>query len=166
MYTENPQEKGDLTEATSKEQEGESTSTASDPVLSLVSPNLRVICSLLLYKYPKTMKDTSKWTLSLKGFLLQQFKSSISQLQSKVKKECLALPLDNFLCTLSEAESLNVNVGWLMSRITALWDFKKAGPFVHNSLSSLCEYRVKENSCINKAKEAKLALQVHATSIT
>ena len=65
---ENPQEKGDLTEATSKEQEGESTLTASDPLLSLVSPNLRVTCSLLLSKL--SVRDTSKWTLSLRGFLL------------------------------------------------------------------------------------------------
>nr|POE90274.1 hypothetical protein CFP56_74897 [Quercus suber]POE98407.1 hypothetical protein CFP56_53154 [Quercus suber] len=81
VYTENPQDKEDLTEATSKEQEGESTSIASDPLLSLVSPNLRVTCSLLLSKYPKTMRDTSKWTLALRGFLLQQFESIISQLQ-------------------------------------------------------------------------------------
>ena len=156
VYTENPQEKEDLTEATSKEQEGESTSTASDPLLSLVSPNLRVICSLLLYKYPKTMKDTSKWTPSLRSFLLQQIGSIISQLQSKGKEECLVLPLDNFLSTLSETESLRVNVGWLKSHVIALRDFKKVGPSVHTSLSSLHDLRVKENSCINKAKEAKI----------
>ena len=46
MYTENSQEKKDLTEATSKEQESESA--------------LRVACSLLLSKYLETMKDTSK----------------------------------------------------------------------------------------------------------
>ena len=59
-YAENPQEKEDLTEATSKEQKGESTLKESDPLLSLVSPNLRAICSLLLLKYPETMRDTSK----------------------------------------------------------------------------------------------------------
>ena len=72
VYPENPQEKEDLTEATSKEQEGESAQTKSDPLLSLVSPNPRAICSLLLSKYPEIMRDTSKWTLSHRGFLLQQ----------------------------------------------------------------------------------------------
>ena len=104
MYAENPQEKEDLTEAT------ESTLTESNPLLSLVSPNLRVTCSLLLSKHPETMRDISKWTLSLKGFLLQQIGSIISQLQSKDKEDCLALPFDNFLSTLSKAESLSVNV--------------------------------------------------------
>ena len=78
----------------------------------------------------------------------------------------MALPLDNFLSILSEAEGLSVNVDWLKSRVTALRDLKKAGPFVHISSSSLLELRVKENSCINKAKETKSALQVHRTSIT
>jgi len=57
---ENPQEKEDLTEATSKDQEGYRTPTASDPLLSLVSPNLIVTCSLSLSKYPETMRDTNK----------------------------------------------------------------------------------------------------------
>ena len=52
VYVENPQEKEDLTEATSKEQEGESTQIESNPLLSLVSLDLRVICSQLLSKYP------------------------------------------------------------------------------------------------------------------
>ena len=110
----------------------------------MVSPNLRATCSLLLSKYPETMKDTSKWTLSLKGFLLQQIGSIISQLQSKDKKDCLALFLDNFLSTLSEIESLSVNVGWLKSRVTALRHLKKAGPSIHASLSLLRELRVEE----------------------
>ena len=165
-YAENPQEKEDLTEATSKEQKGESTLTESDPLLSLVSPNLRATCSLLLSKHPETMRDINKWTLSLRGFLLQQIGSIISQLQSKDKENCLALPFDNFLSTLSEAKSLNVNADWLKSHVTALRDLKKAGPSVHTSLSSLRELGAKENSCINKAKEVESALQVHATSIT
>ena len=70
MYAENPQEKEDLTQATSKEQEGESTQTEYDPLLSLVSPDLKAICSQLLSKYLETMRDTSKWTLSFRGFLL------------------------------------------------------------------------------------------------
>ena len=45
-------------------------------------------------------------------------------------------------------------------------DLKKARPSVHASLSSLSELRVKENSCINKAKEVESALQVRVTSIT
>ena len=60
MYVKNPQEKEDLTEVASKEQEGESTQIESNPFLSLVSPNLRVIYSQLLSKYPETMRDTSK----------------------------------------------------------------------------------------------------------
>ena len=83
------------------------------------------------------MKDTSKWTLSLRGFLLQQIGSIISQMQSKGKEDCLAFPLDDFLSTLGEAEGLSVNVGWLKNCVTALRDLKKAGPFVHASLSSL-----------------------------
>ena len=147
-----------MIEATSKEHEGESTQTESDPLLSLVSPNLRATYSQLFSKYPETMRDTSKWTLSLRGFLLQQIGSIIYQLQLKGKEDCLALLLDNFLSILSEAESLSVNVGWLKSRVTASRDLKKAGPFVHASLSSLRELRVKENSCINKAKETESAL--------
>nr|POE89670.1 hypothetical protein CFP56_38058 [Quercus suber] len=135
VYVENPQEKEDLTKATSKEQEGESTLTKSDPLLSLVSPNLRPTCSLLLSKHPENMRDTSKWNLSLRGFLLHQIGSIISQLQSKDKEDYLALPLDNFLYTLSEAKSLSVNVGWLKNHVTALRDLKKVGPSVHTSLS-------------------------------
>ena len=79
VYSENPQKKEDLTEATSKEQESESTQTESDPLLLLVTPDLRAIYSQLLSKYPKTMMDTSKWTFSFRGFLLQQIWSIISQ---------------------------------------------------------------------------------------
>ena len=60
MYVKNPQEKEDLTEVASKEQEGESTQIESNPFLSLVSPNLRVIYSQLLFKYLETIRDTSK----------------------------------------------------------------------------------------------------------
>ena len=110
--------------------------------------------------------DTSKWTFSFRGFLLQQIWSIISQQQSKGKEDCLALPLDNFLSTLSKAESLSVNVSWLKSRVSTLRDLKKARPSVHASLPSLRELRVKENSRLNKAKETKSTLQVHVTSIT
>ena len=90
----------------------------------------------------------------------------MSQLPSKVKKDYLAFPLDDFLSTLSEAEGLSVNVGWLKSHVIALRDLKKAGPFIHASLSSLRELRAKESSCINKVKETESALGVHDTSIT
>ena len=76
----------------------------------------------------------------------------------KGKEDCLALPFDNFLSILSEVESLSVNVSWLKSRVIALRDLKKEEPFVHASLSSLCELRVKENSYINKVKEIESAL--------
>ena len=45
VYAENPQEKEDLTKATSKDQESESTQTKSNPLLSLISPYLRATCS-------------------------------------------------------------------------------------------------------------------------
>ena len=76
----NPQEKEDLVEATSKDQESESTLTESNPLLLLISLYLGATCSQLLSKYPETMKDTRKWTLSLKGFLLKQIGFVISQL--------------------------------------------------------------------------------------
>ena len=166
VYAKNPQEKEELVEATSKDQESESTLTESNPLLLLISLYLGATCSQLLSKYPETMKDTRKWTLSLRGFLLKQIGFVISQLQSQGKEDCLALPLDDFLSTLSEAEGLIVNIGWLKSHVTALRDLKKAGPSVHASLSSLRELRVKENSCINKAKEIGSALEVHSASIT
>ncbi|KAL4599353.1 hypothetical protein ACB092_11G120600 [Castanea dentata] len=165
VYAENPQEKEDFAEATSKDQEGESTQTDSDPLFSLLSPDLRATCSQLLSKYPETMKDANKWTLSLRGFLLGQIGFVVSQLQSKGKENCLALPLDDFLSTLSEVEGLSVNVGWLKSRVTVLRDLKRAGPSIHASLSSLRELRAKESSCINKVKETVSALEVHGTSI-
>ena len=56
------------------------------------------------------MKDTDKWIPSLRGFLLGQIGSIVSQLQSKGKKDCLALPLNDFFSTLSEAEGLSVKV--------------------------------------------------------
>ena len=70
VYAENPQKTEDFAEATSKDQEGESTQTNSDPLFLLLSPDLRATCSQLLSKYPEMMKDTNKWTLSLRGFLL------------------------------------------------------------------------------------------------
>ena len=166
VYAENPQEKEDLAKATSKDYESESTQIESDPLFLLISLDLRATYSQLLSKYPKTMKDAKKWTLSLRGFLLGQIGSIISQLQSKGKEDCLALPFDDFLSTLNEAEGLSVNASWLKSCVTALRDLKKAGPSVHASLSSLHELRVKENSYINKAKETKSALEVRSTSIT
>ena len=42
MCTDNPQEREDFIEVTSKDQESESTQTESDPLLSLISPDLRV----------------------------------------------------------------------------------------------------------------------------
>lgn len=68
VYLENPQEKEDFTEATSKDPESEGTQIF-NPLLSLLSPNLRPTCFQLLSKYSEMMKDTDKWTLSLQGFL-------------------------------------------------------------------------------------------------
>ena len=70
----------------------------------------------------------------------------------------MAVSLDDFLPILSEAKGLSVNVGWLKSRVTALRDLKKARASIHASLSSLRKLRVKENSCIEKAKKTKISL--------
>ena len=78
----------------------------------------------------------------------------------------MIFPFDDFLSTLSEAEDLSFNVGWLKSRVIALRDLKKVGYFVHASLSSRCELRSKGSSCINKAKETKSALEVNSFTIT
>ena len=78
MYVENPQEKEDFTKVTSKDQESESTQTDSDPLFSSLSPDLRATCSQLLSKYPETMQDINKWTLSLRNFLLGQIGSIVS----------------------------------------------------------------------------------------
>ena len=117
----------------------------------------RATCSQLLSKYLEVIKDTNKWTLSLRGFLLGKIGPIV---------DCLALPLNDFLSKLSEVEGLNVNVGWLKSHVTALRDLNKARPSVRASLSSLCKLRAKESSCINKVKEIESTLEVHGTSIT
>ena len=70
VYTDNTQEKEDFTEDTSKDQKNESTKVDSNPLLSLLSPSLKVMCSKLLSKYLEIVGDTNKWTLSLKGFIL------------------------------------------------------------------------------------------------
>nr|POF06655.1 hypothetical protein CFP56_29244 [Quercus suber] len=92
--------------------------------------------------------------------------SSVKKPQSNGKEDCLALPLDDFLSTLSEAEGLSINVSWLKSHVTALRDLKKVVSSIHASLSSLRELRDKESSCINKAKDTESALEVHGTLIT
>ncbi|XP_030959061.1 zinc finger BED domain-containing protein RICESLEEPER 1-like [Quercus lobata] len=106
------------------------------------------------------MKDTDKWTPSLRGFLLGQIRSIVSQLQSKGKKDFLALPLNDFFSTLSEVEGLRVKVNWLKSRVIASRDLKRAGPSIHASLSSLHELRAKESSYVNKVKETKSTLEI------
>ena len=71
MYTNNPQEKEDFAEVTSKDQENESTKVDPNSLFLLLSPPLKVVCSKLLSKYPKMMGDTDKWTLPLKSFMLE-----------------------------------------------------------------------------------------------
>ena len=80
VYAKNPQEKEYFTEATSKNQESESTKANSDPLFSLLSPDLKATYSQLLSKYPEIMKDFDKWKLSLRGFLLGQIGFVVSQL--------------------------------------------------------------------------------------
>ena len=71
MYTDNPQEKEDFAEVTSKDQENESTKVDPNSLFFLLSPPLKVVCSKLLSKYPEMMGDTDKWTLPLKSFMLE-----------------------------------------------------------------------------------------------
>ena len=71
MYTNNPQEKEDFAEVTSKDQENESTKVDPNSLFLLLSPPLKVVCSKLLSKYPEMMGDTDKWTLPLKSFMLE-----------------------------------------------------------------------------------------------
>ena len=56
VYVENPQEKEDLAEATSKDQESESTQIESDPLLPLISPDLRATILNLLNCSPNILK--------------------------------------------------------------------------------------------------------------
>ena len=70
MCIDNPQEREGFTEVTSKDQESESTKANPNPLLSLLSPSLKAVCSKLLSNYPEMMGDTDKWTLSLRGFML------------------------------------------------------------------------------------------------
>ena len=70
MYTNNPQKKEDFAKVTSKDRESKSIKADPNPLLSLLSPPLKVVCSKLLSKYPEMKGDTNKWTLSLKGFIL------------------------------------------------------------------------------------------------
>ena len=90
----------------------------------------------------------------------------VSQLQSKGKEDNLTLSFDELLSILTKANGMGFNVRWLKSHVAALRDLKKARPFVHTSLSSLQQLKVKSNSCINKAQETKLANDARITSIT
>ena len=56
VYVKNPQEKEDIVEATSKDQESESTQTESDPLLPLISPDLRATILNLLNCSPNILK--------------------------------------------------------------------------------------------------------------
>ena len=53
VYTNNSQKKEDFTEVTSKDQESESTKADPNPLISLLSPPLKVVSFKLLSKYPK-----------------------------------------------------------------------------------------------------------------
>ena len=70
MCTDNHQEREDFIEVTSKDQESESTEADPNPLLLLLSPSLKAVCSKLISNYPEMMGDTDKWTLSLRGFML------------------------------------------------------------------------------------------------
>ena len=72
MYTDNPQEKEDFIEVTSKDRESESTKVDPNPLFYLLSPFLKVLCSKLLSKYPEMTGDTDKWTLPFRSFILER----------------------------------------------------------------------------------------------
>ena len=166
VYTDNPQEKEDFTEVTSKDQESESTKADSNPLISLLSPLLKAVCSKLLLKYPEIVRDTEKWTLSLRSFMLGRIGLVISQLKSKGKMNNLTLSFDELLSTLGDAKGIGFNVEWLKSRVIALRDLMKAWPSIRASLSLLHQLRPNRISCISKAKETRSAIEAHNTSIT
>jgi len=60
VYTDDPKEKEDFIEVTSKEQECESTKADCNPLISLLSPPLKAVCSKLLSDYPEIVGDTTK----------------------------------------------------------------------------------------------------------
>ena len=166
VYIDNPQEKEDFTEVTSKDQESESTKADSNPLISLLSPLLKAVCSKLLLKYPEIVGDTEKWTLSLRSFMLGRIGLVISQLKSKGKMNNLTLSFDELLSTLGDAKGIGFNVEWLKSRVIALRDLMKARPSIRASLSLLHQLRPNRISCISKAKETRSAIEAYNTSIT
>ena len=80
VYTNNSQKKEDFTEVTSKDQQSESTKADPNPLISLLSPPLKVVCFKLLSKYPKIGRDTDKWTLPPRSFMLESIGFIVSQL--------------------------------------------------------------------------------------
>ena len=110
VYIDNPQEKEGFSEVTSKDRESESTEANPNPLLSLLSPPLKAICSKLLSKYPKMMGDTDRWTLFLRSFMLGQIGFVVSQLQSKGKEDSLTLSFDELLSTLGDVEGMSFNI--------------------------------------------------------
>ena len=110
MCTDNPQEREDFIEVASKDQESESTEADPNPLLLLLSPSLKAVCSKLISNYPEMMGDTDKWTLSLRGFMLGRIGFVISQLQSKGKENSLTLSFNELLFALGDAEGMGFNV--------------------------------------------------------
>ena len=80
VYTNNFQEKEDFTEVTSKDQESESTEADPNPLILLLSPALKVVCSKLLSKYLEIMRDNDKWTLPPRSSMLENIGFVVSQL--------------------------------------------------------------------------------------
>ena len=161
-YTDNLQEKEDFTKITPKDQVSESTKANPNPLISLLSPPLKVVCFKLMSKYPEIMRDIDKWILLLRSFMLEHIVFVMSQLQSKGKEDHLTLFFDEFLSTLIEVDGMGFNVEWLVSCVMTLIDLKKAGPSVHASLFLLQQLRVKRNSCINKVEKTKSTMEVHS----
>ena len=110
MCTDNPQEREDFIEVASKDQESASTKADPNPLLLLLSPSLKAVCSKLISNYPEMMGDTNKWTLSLRGFMLGRIGFVISQLQSKGKENSLTLSFNELLSALGDAEGMGFNV--------------------------------------------------------
>nr|POE76688.1 hypothetical protein CFP56_75047 [Quercus suber]POE79294.1 hypothetical protein CFP56_15235 [Quercus suber] len=80
VYIKNLREKEEFIKVTSKDRESESTEIDPNPLFSLLSPLLKVVCSKLLSKYPEITRDIDKWTLPLRSFMLERIRFVVSQL--------------------------------------------------------------------------------------
>ena len=86
MYTDNPQEKEDFAEVTSKDQENESTKVDPNSLFLLLSPPLKVVCSKLLSKYPEMMGIRTNGHYLLRALCWSELGLSCPNCSLKVKR--------------------------------------------------------------------------------